>query len=287
MTATYRIITDPAQVAVADWAAIRDALPPGGHLAVTATPAQVCAIEDAGFEIRDSLLVTAPASLGRNRSVVLARRPLAGTVAANVLRYRAGALNIDGCRVTPTGERLGGGAEKQTTAAQKGDPGWTRPWMDDADARDRHAATVRGNVAKASTLGRWPANLVLIHDPSCQRTGTRRIKAITGTNSGRGAGSKATHSDVYGTYAGRTDLPAGAPVGLGDADGMETVAAWACVPGCPIAVLDTQTATRAGAGASRFFPTFPTLADLDDWLHTLLSPPACEVPALGTKAVAA
>src|SRR5690606_9115257 len=41
--------------------------------------------------------------------ICVARKPLSGTVAANVLEHGTGALNIDGCRVEPTGERLGGG----------------------------------------------------------------------------------------------------------------------------------------------------------------------------------
>lgn len=96
--------------------------------------------------------------------IVVARKPLAsGTVSANVLEHGTGALNIDACRV-PTDDKLGGGAEKQTTADQKGNEGWTRPWMNDEAARSSHAERVRGNVAKAEALGRWPANV--IHDGS-------------------------------------------------------------------------------------------------------------------------
>lgn len=35
--------------------------------------------------------------------VILARKPLKGTVAANVLRYRTGALNVEGCRLQTSG----------------------------------------------------------------------------------------------------------------------------------------------------------------------------------------
>ena len=95
--------------------------------------------------------------------IVVARKPLIGTVAENVQVHGTGALNIDGCRIETT-DSLGGGAETETRADQKGNDGWTRPWMNDADARLAHAATVRANVAKAESLGRWPANL--IHDGS-------------------------------------------------------------------------------------------------------------------------
>ncbi|AKJ28785.1 DNA-methyltransferase [Caldimonas brevitalea] len=92
--------------------------------------------------------------------ICVARKPLVGTVAANVLQFGSGALNIDGCRV-PTTDKLGGGAEN---ADQKGNDGWARPWMEDEAARDAHASRVRANVARAEELGRWPANV--IHDGS-------------------------------------------------------------------------------------------------------------------------
>jgi hypothetical protein len=93
--------------------------------------------------------------------VVVARKPLGEkTVAANVLAHGTGALNIDATRIGTT-DKLGGGAEKSTTRETKGNEGWERPWMDDLEARDSHAARVRDNVKKAESLGRWPANVAL------------------------------------------------------------------------------------------------------------------------------
>lgn len=94
--------------------------------------------------------------------ICVARKPLVGTVAANVLQFGTGALNIDGCRVA-TADALGGGAQKSVAVDGKGE-GWQRPWMRDADAVAAHAARVNENVARAESLGRWPANL--IHDGS-------------------------------------------------------------------------------------------------------------------------
>lgn len=91
--------------------------------------------------------------------VVVARKPLCGTVAANVLAYGTGALNIDGCRVATT-DSLGGGANTAMTRDTRQD-GWGRPWMDDDTARDAAAARSRENTARAESLGRWPANVVL------------------------------------------------------------------------------------------------------------------------------
>jgi site-specific DNA-methyltransferase (adenine-specific) len=90
--------------------------------------------------------------------ITVARKPLAGTVAANVLEHGTGALNVDGCRVESNGDKLGGGRVSTDTE------GWDRPWKHDPNAvaacRERGEAA----VAKAESQGRWPANL--IHDGS-------------------------------------------------------------------------------------------------------------------------
>jgi site-specific DNA-methyltransferase (adenine-specific) len=91
--------------------------------------------------------------------ITLARKPFPGTVAANVLAHGTGAINVDGCRVEPSGERLGGGGEKRATFAKS--EGWSRPWMSNEAHAAAHAAKVTENVEKASTLGRFPANLIL------------------------------------------------------------------------------------------------------------------------------
>lgn len=175
--------------------------------------------------------------------IVVARKPLIGTVIQNVLAHGTGAINIDATRVG-TGDKLGGGAEKITTPEQKGNEGWTRPWMEDPEAQEAHAARVRENVAKAEQLGRWPANLVLTHSPECTSVGTRQIKAITGTAAGRMMGKP---SAVYGGYPGRADR-AGEATGFGDAEGKETVAVWDCVLDCPVAELDRQSGDRKAGG---------------------------------------
>lgn len=92
--------------------------------------------------------------------ITVARKPLIGTVAENVLEHGTGALNIDGCRVA-TDDKLGGG---HASGGQQMTGGWERPWMKDPDAVAANAERSRQSVAKAEELGRWPANL--IHDGS-------------------------------------------------------------------------------------------------------------------------
>lgn len=77
----------------------------------------VCAIEDAGWEIRDQVMWLYGSGFPKSKNlhdewegwgtalkpahepIIVARKPLIGTVAANVLAYGTGALNIDGCRI--------------------------------------------------------------------------------------------------------------------------------------------------------------------------------------------
>ena len=81
--------------------------------------------------------------------MVLARKPLVGTVAANVLTYGTGGLNIDGSRVNPGEKIQGGGNGKASKGASWGGDG------DDSIIREK---------VEPHTLGRWPANV--IHDGS-------------------------------------------------------------------------------------------------------------------------
>ena len=79
--------------------------------------------------------------------ITVARKPLIGTVAENVLRYGTGAINVDGCRV-PTEEAI---PVMQSTGGRKFEQTHTQP------AR-------RNQQVGVQTQGRWPANL--IHDGS-------------------------------------------------------------------------------------------------------------------------
>ena len=90
--------------------------------------------------------------------ITVARKPLCGTVAENVLQHGTGAMNVDGCRVTPTGEKLGG----SHVSSKAG--GWDRPWKHDFKHLSKKHAEWEEADRKATELGRWPANL--IHDGS-------------------------------------------------------------------------------------------------------------------------
>ena len=88
--------------------------------------------------------------------IVVARKPIEGTVANNVLKWGTGGLNIDGSRIgTQEGEKFSGGV-----AAQHSE-GWDRPWKHDAQAIAKKQERIKETIEKTQTLGRWPANIIL------------------------------------------------------------------------------------------------------------------------------
>jgi DNA modification methylase len=122
--------------------------------------------------------------------VVVARKPLAGTVVANVLEYGTGALNIDACRIA-TSDDLGGGAY-----AKDGGRGVSDSL--NPSGMNRPGATAHGEYVQPS--GRWPTNVVLDDTQAAeldQQTGTTRStkgKPRTGSN-GDGWGMTATGAE--------------------------------------------------------------------------------------------
>jgi len=93
-------------------------LRPGAHLTAFGAPRTAhrlaCALEDAGFELRDTLLWLYGTGMPKSRRlpggratslkpayepILLARKPLDGTIEQNLKAHRTGALNADACRV--------------------------------------------------------------------------------------------------------------------------------------------------------------------------------------------
>lgn len=99
--------------------------------------------------------------------ICLARKPLDGTVAENVLEHGTGALNIDGCRIGDSGGTSRGDTSKNTRT----DTGWNT-----------------GHNIVELAAGRWPANIV--HDGSNEVVAcfpdTGPAKASNRGNHGRG-----------------------------------------------------------------------------------------------------
>jgi site-specific DNA-methyltransferase (adenine-specific) len=85
--------------------------------------------------------------------ITVARKPLGGTVAENVLEHGTGGLNVDGCRVGRGTDDVSGWSHTGSKASEN------RAMSGGNYARD----------AKPDAEGRWPANL--IHDGSEEATG--------------------------------------------------------------------------------------------------------------------
>jgi site-specific DNA-methyltransferase (adenine-specific) len=122
---------------------------------------QTTAIEDAGFEIRDTIMWLYsgfPKSHNVSKTtgkeewngwgtalkpayepVVMARKPLEGSVAENVLKWKTGAINIDACRI----------GEEEITINR---------WSDGSKPFGNGAGHPYKTV---SVTGRWPANVIL------------------------------------------------------------------------------------------------------------------------------
>lgn len=234
-------------------------LKPGGHMLAfggTRTWHRLAsAVEDAGFEIRDSIAWLYGSGMPKGglsngwsttlkpafEPIVVGRKPLVGTVAANVLAHGTGALNIDASRVKgePVESGRAGRAVLSTSSMAGGDL--------------RAAAS-----AEVNTAGRWPTNVLL--DPSQAEA----LDAQTGTlTSGK---LEAHHT--------RNPKESGILGAFGSAEGARGYG--------------------DSGGASRFFPTFryeakaktaerpvvdgvahPTVKPIAimRWLVTLVTPP--------------
>lgn len=127
--------------------------------------------------------------------IVLARKPLVGTVAENVLAHGVGALNIDACRVGMNGEKIAlrGSMDAGTDIHE----GWARPWMAD---EEKSAARMAKAAEKAESLGRWPANIT--HDGSAEVLAAFPDAAgAQGVVTGREA--SASTANTFGEFAAR------------------------------------------------------------------------------------
>lgn len=164
-------------------------LKPGGHLLAfggTKTYHRLAsAVEDAGFEIRDQIgwLYGSGFPKSSNQEgawegwgtalkpawepIVVARKPLIGTMARNLAAHGVGALNIDGCRVAAEG---GSPTVQRRESARRNNTDYTgggvKAIVTDAEGRFQRRGDPETFMRPRDSelLGRWPANV--IHDGS-------------------------------------------------------------------------------------------------------------------------
>ncbi len=116
--------------------------------------------------------------------VVVARKPLTGTVAATVLAHGTGALNIDGCRIGTDGGTRKGSFPNQASVAAYGD--------------GLNGACDIEEIGK----GRWPANVMLDEEAAGlldEQTG----ELTSGANPSRRGSDK--FRDAYGDFKGQEE----------------------------------------------------------------------------------
>lgn len=158
------------------WKKCYEVLKPGGYLLAfggTRTFHRIaCAIEDAGFEIRDTLMWIYGSGFPKSHNIgveiknkykqnkydgygtalkpayepiIMARKPLEGSTVDNMLKYGVGGINIDECRVEFGKEidsRVG------TTATNNSKNGfWNKDWGN-------------GSIQMYKENGRFPSNII-------------------------------------------------------------------------------------------------------------------------------
>lgn len=211
------------------WAEVLRVLKPGAHLLAfggTRTYHRLaCAIEDAGFEIRDQIGWVYGSGFPKSHNqhgewegwgtalkpawepIVVARKPLDGTVAANLAAHGVGVLNIDDCRVAMAdGETVSTGfANSKAAGVNDVHDGWKRPWRKDGEY---HAGKINAAVDRTNTLGRWPANI--IHDGSDEVLG-----AFPVTKSGK-PGVMRLGKNTGASFGAESHAPGTPMTGFGD-----------------------------------------------------------------------
>jgi hypothetical protein len=153
----------------------------------------------------------------------LLRKPCSeGTVAANVIKHGTGALNIDATRVAHANPTDLDAHRKMVEAIKARGGSMANSWANSSDL---------SGANEVSAGGRWPANLVLQHLNGCKQEGTREVRAARW----RDADTPHNPESPTGNFG------AGSVTGRHyGKDGTETVAAWTCAEGCPVAGLDAQ-----------------------------------------------
>ncbi|HEY2848315.1 MAG TPA: DNA methyltransferase [Gemmatimonadaceae bacterium] len=211
----------------------------------------------------------------------LVRKPLSGTVAANVTQHGVGALNIDACRIAVSD------ADREALAKAGG---WSKEGYKSPDAVTDF---LRGTIAPGKDrdadyhpAGRWPANVTLdeeaaaLLDAQSGDLASGEMPAGTVRRNGAGfTGPMPTHTlrDTYGDSGGASRFFYVAKPGRGERDiGCEDLPAVS--GGTATDRNDGSAGTRnprAGAGrnggARNIHPTVKSV-DLMRWLCRLVTP---------------
>lgn len=198
---------------VETWLEVKRVLKPGAYLVAfggTRTYHRMAvAIEDAGFELRDSIAWLYASGFPKNHDlgdgkgtalkpafepIVVARKPFKGSITDCHAKHGTAALNIDACRVE--------GAPYDAS----GDRGH----VDERKRRSEFGMT----PGRASAIGRWPANVVIdgvVAAAIDEQTGD----LVSGANPTRRGSDK--FCDTYGAFKGQEECDAARGLDVGGA----------------------------------------------------------------------
>jgi hypothetical protein len=249
---------------------------PGSHVLRQGHPRVAIELEAGGYEIRDCIHVVAPTGI---ELWWLARWPVVGSVTQNALKHGTGPINVDACRVFTDWQE----ADRPESWARSGHT---------AKPEANKIAAPPGTGINLHPGGRWPPNLVYLHADRCVRVGEKRVNPSPSGKRG------VTAFGILNDDGWKPEVQNDSRPWISD-DGKETVPAYVCASGCPVAALDEMSGvgtSRKGkprqgpsgtgwgmsatgseyddqGGASRFFPCFESRAQLDDWFARLIQNP--------------
>lgn len=185
--------------------------------------------------------------------IILARKPLVGTVAGNVLAYGVGGLNIDACRVEGQAQSFGNG-----TARTAGIMGASEP---------------RGGWTPVEGQGRFPANVLLDEHSAAEMDKQSGVSASTQRTGKRSGKSK----DILGDFVGQENVTMGHTDSGGASRFFPVFKYQAKAPKKERPVIVREDGTKIQ------HPTVKPLALLE-WLVTLITPPGGTIldPFAGT-----
>jgi len=153
--------------------------------------------------------------------ITVARKPLKGSVADNVVQWGTGGLNLDKSRIKY--ENTPNVASNPLFRTQQGYS--FRHGVDKGASFQIQKAA--GDII-INPAGRYPSNVIFEHKPQCLSLGVGQVKGIRVDTRPEGDGGR-TSKDQW-----RFRPTDATRRGYSDENGMETVEEWECVEGCPV-----------------------------------------------------